>query len=147
MPPSERRDAFAAVPDAEDGVAVLALHRDVDAAAGRRVLDRVREEVRDDLFQPDRVGLDHRLPGAGADRQGQVPRLGAAADQRHAVPGHVVQIDERPVQHDLPRRDARDVEEVVDELAEVARLAGDDRALVRGLALLLQRADRQRHRG
>ena len=55
---SVARDADAVVGDAQDGVAAVAQRRDVDPAAGRRVLGSVVEQVGDDLRQPRHVAVE-----------------------------------------------------------------------------------------
>jgi hypothetical protein len=106
---------------------VVARGKDHDDAAGRRrELARVDEEVSEDLRDPRPVRPDPE--GRGGD--GRVD-LDVRLDERRAVvverPSHLVtQVDALAPQLDLAARDARDVEQVVDEPREVRGLTVDD---------------------
>ena len=57
------RNADAGVAHADHGVAAVAIGGDLDAAAVGRVLGGVVEQVRDDLREARRVGVDHQRAG------------------------------------------------------------------------------------
>ena len=58
------RDAHARVPDLDDDVVALAPGREPDAAPGVGILRGVRQEVDEDLLEPQRVGLEPQAAGA-----------------------------------------------------------------------------------
>ena len=126
-----RVDADAGVGDADDrltgAVAVVPgpVDRELDPPAVAGVLDRVGEQVADHLGEPDRVADgDQRtvgqhalepLPPLGGERPGGLQR----------APDDVGEVDPLGAQRDLAARDARDVEEIVDEPDEVADLPAE----------------------
>src|SRR5205085_4414518 len=72
------RDPHAVVLHPKDGLAAVDAERETNAAARRRVLARVAEQVADDLLQPGRIAADgHRLA-----RHSHVQRLALGV---HAV--------------------------------------------------------------
>ena len=123
-------------------VAVDLAQHDLDAAAARRELDGVAQQVPDDLLQPARIALDDcgraehfrsRTPLASADGCAE----GTASSMTDAT---------RPldVESQLSGHDAADVEQVVDDLRLAPRVAVDDvnRLVQRfGRLLLLEHAD------
>ena len=120
------RDADAAVANTDFQLAVPLARGQIHAAAIRRVLDRVGEQVAEDLLQPHRIRLDHQrilregdrqLLAAGArHRRHRVRRLGEGLpDGKSAL-----------AQFDLPAADPRDVEQLVDDPHHVPGLALDD---------------------
>ena len=111
-----------------DGLLVPAGDEDRDAAAGGRVLERVREEVRDDLLDPDRIRVDR--DGLAPERHGEIQPL---EPRRLREPGHrladdLVQVDDLAPQRDLAARHAGDLEQVVHQSREPACLPLDDPA-------------------
>ncbi len=124
-----RRDADALVVDAQDGAVAVAAELDRDPLLGARELGRVGDQVADHLGQPHRIAVD---PDRGA-RALHLGRPAALAQHRlgelERARDHVAQVDAPAAQPDLSRRDARDVEQVVDHAREVRDLALDDAAL------------------
>ena len=113
---------------------------DLDAPALRRELDRVRQHVAEHLVQPLRVAVDRRQVGrhelrerrsACASAAGSTPLTTLSTQLRH----------ERPAALDLELAgdDARDVEDVLDQLRLQLRVAADD---VDGLADRVRARDR-----
>ena len=120
--------ADAVVLDPDRHPPVLELRGEVDTPLRRRVLGGVVEEIDEHLLEPRRVAA--QLDGVGGQSHGEdVPAL---LDQRAGgldrVADDVVQQHPLAPQPNLAERDARDVEQVLDEVREVAHLALDDRA-------------------
>jgi hypothetical protein len=87
------RDARPRVPHAEQdlagALAASAAHRDLDAPAGGRELEGVREEVRKDLGQALGVGRGGREVRLAHHRQRQTLAVRPRQERRHGVPGGV----------------------------------------------------------
>ena len=116
--------AHAAVAHAQQGLAALDAGPDADGAAGGRELERVADEVGDDLLQPRGVpGHPHR---AAVDRD--VVTLGDArrAQGGHGAPRGGQQVHGTGLEDDLAGHHAPDVEQVVHQPREVLGLPGDD---------------------
>src|SRR4029079_14984775 len=79
-------------------------------------LDRVREQVLEDLLQALGVGLDHRRQ-AGLDLDGEIEALvlGKLAETLGDVLVQVRETLRRDIERDGARLDLREVEDVVDE--------------------------------
>ena len=99
---------------------------ELDAALLRRVLGGVGQEVDQRLGQPGGVAaqrhrlvrhLDDELVAAAVDR---------VARRLDAEPDHLAIVDQLVAQPDLAGGDAADVEQVVDEVGQLAELPVDD---------------------
>ena len=122
MPVSVTRDA---------DVIALALGRDLDPPARLGVLRRVGQEVRHDLREPRRIGVDHEACGRhvrDAAAVSRCSRSGLAISIALATTSPI-STGSRP-ELDLAARDARDIEQVVDQPDQVLDLALDDRPLL-----------------
>ena len=110
-----RRDAAAGIADPDHGVRARAVEGQGDASISRRELDGVGEQVPDDLLEP--AGVTGERPGSDELR---VELDALRLRQRpHAVDGGLDdrdQIDRPAVQPELSGDQARDVEEIFDEL-------------------------------
>lgn len=115
-----RTDAHAAVRNGDLNMLATPLEAHRDPAALRGELDGVGEQVGDDLLQPGRVPVDetHRVIDAILDPDGL--GLRGSPHQIQSAPNHHLEIDGTEVEQELPRCDARDVEQVVDELRPLA---------------------------
>ena len=128
----------------------LAAPRQADVPAGRRVAHGVGQQVGDHLHQPRRVAP----PQHGRRRQADVEPVPALLHQRLHHLGRTLQqhgrARQRGLQPDAAARDARHVQQVVDQPRHVLDLAFDDRALALGAGALalhhVQRADDGRQR-
>src|SRR5262245_1346864 len=94
-----RRDTGALVGDAQNRLVALAAHAHPDGAAARRELQRVRQEVHDDLLEAHAVGLDQ--DGLRVDGDDVMRELRRAVESRHAAADHGAHVDERADQLDL----------------------------------------------
>ena len=142
--------ALAGVADAEPRVLERRVDRHVDAAAGRRELDRVREQVRDRLLQAPRVAHDpHRQVGEGAGEQHAVDRR-VAAGRLQRLLDDTAQVEALRVQRQPAGGDARGVQQVLDDVLQRARAAVHDLVrsgdLVRVGAPLAEQAQPEQHR-
>ena len=120
-----RGDALARVGDAHDHVRVFAVDGDADAAARAGELDRVGQQVPDHLLQPVRVA-PYRA-GGGVDPALERHRLRERAG-RDGVDGGLhdgADVDGPELEAQLAGDDARDVQQVVDELGLQLRVAVD----------------------
>ena len=117
------RDSDARVLHLEERVGPVGSDGHPNGAADRRVLERVGEQVSDDLLEPHAVGVDphrHRLDT-------QAMRLGLArrGERADRAPRDLGQIYGCAVQEDLAGHHAPHVEQVVDQSPEVRALAQD----------------------
>ncbi len=121
MPELARRDADALVAHAHDDLAVLLGQPHADRATPRRVLDGVGEQVVQHLLEVVAVGgddrrrrwcLEHDVVGC----RGGLHAVGQLADQ-------LGEVELGELELDLALLDARDVEQLVDEPRQLARLA------------------------
>ncbi|CAA9379130.1 MAG: hypothetical protein AVDCRST_MAG64-500 [uncultured Phycisphaerae bacterium] len=83
--------------------------------AGRRELDRVLQQVPQDLLGPGRVGPDVVPPGRQVQRQLDLLRPGVVRAPAGHVPHLLVQVDRLDVQVQLPLPDPGQVQDVVDQ--------------------------------
>src|SRR5207237_5445788 len=97
----------------------------VDLAAFRRELDRVQEQVRHDLLQPGGVALDEPERGIGLRGDADLFRVGDRLRRLQRIVHDVGDVDGRAFEPQLARDDARDVEQIVDELRLPARAVVD----------------------
>ncbi len=121
------------IADPDHTLPVLAPDRHLDPAARRRVLERVVEQVEHDLREA-RTVTQH-LDRLGLDRERDVVLLhpGIAAQGEERLAGDLVQVDAALVELDPAGEHVRDVEQVVDQVRQMAHLAVDDGALAGGL--------------
>ena len=117
-----RRDADAVVLDADHRLAVLAARADRDAAAVIGVLRGVVEQVGEDLRQPHRIAADEQRLGVEIDGQlvAQVVEHRPAGFDRGFDDG--AEIERLLADFDDAARDARHLEQVVDQPVEVMNL-------------------------
>ena len=109
------------------------LHRDGRLPSSRRELRRVLQEVRDDLREAHPITVH---PHLGRRREHLQPDL-ALHEPGALVLGRamreLVQIEPLALELDLPVRDARDVEQIVDEPRQLPHLPMEDRLRSRRL--------------
>src|SRR5262249_24248278 len=118
-------DAHPVVGNAQPRLAALVRHVHVDAAPPRGELERVPQQIDDDLLDPRGVSEDPRghavegddvLPGAAA-----LPHRSQRALRRFA------QVQRLEIEHDLAAQHPAHVEEIVDEAPQTAHPPRDDR--------------------
>ena len=128
-----RRNADPVVAHRDHRLVLLGMELEPDAPAFRGVLGGVVEEVADHLGQAGGVAL--HLERARRQRHHQL--LAARVDQRprglDRARDHRGEVDRLALQRDLAARDARDVEQVVDQPRQLVDLALDDVARARAL--------------
>ena len=133
-----RRNALARVAHLDDDVGPHALQREVHVSLVGRELDRVGQEVPEDLLQA--VGIREDGPHRRVDAHAERDRLGGRRGP-HGIDGgrrHRRRLDRACRDPQLAGDDARDVEQVLDELGERGRAALD--RLQRPLLALLVEA-------
>src|SRR5262249_39268571 len=124
-------DAYPFVLDADTDDAVLAHALDADDSPLGRVLDRVREQVRNHLREPVRVAVHRQRRRRQRDVE-QV--LGALArEEVGLLADDGAHVDEVPRDRELPLLEALHVEEVVDERSEAPGLCLDDPQILAAL--------------
>ena len=121
-----RRDADAGVAHAQDGLATDGLDLHGYRPARGRVLDRIRQQVGDHLFEAHAVAAHQRagepqLAAMMIERVGAPDLLDAPLDQGG-------EIERRLLQDQLAGRDPRDVEQIVHDAGELLGLAPDHAA-------------------
>src|SRR5438046_1931401 len=128
-----RGDAHPRVAHPDHALAAVARDRHLDPAACGRVLERVVEQVEHDLLEA-RAVTQH-LDRLGLDRERDVVLLhaGIAAQGEERLARDLIQVDAAGIELDPPGEHARDVEQVVDQVRQMAHLALDDGALAGGL--------------
>src|SRR6266852_5364014 len=99
--------------DLDTGLDALQDH--LDPPAFRRELDRVHQQVPDDLLKTVRVALDRTRCGVQDCLQPDSLGLGGRADGIERGLQDSLEIDGAEFEAHLPSDDARDIEEVVDE--------------------------------
>ncbi len=112
-----RADALAGIGDGQVDVRLHAPRPDRDPAAAGRELDRVEEEVPEDLLHAVEVAEDDARRVLAGDRNRDVLGLGGGAHALDRRLGHGEEIDGGARQLHLPAEDARVVEQVRDEAA------------------------------
>ena len=110
-------------------------HLDLDRAAGRRVLQRVGEQVVHHLLDARRVGIDPDPAQVCTSSRGRCASPVTSQRWRPRA-ARARQVDRMARQQHLARDDARHVEQVVHHVRQVARLARDDAARIGGDARL-----------
>ena len=146
-----RLDPRSRIRDRDLDLVVRRGEREVDTPSRRRPLDRVRDQVRDDLQDAVAVGDEHGVTvelelvlDAARVRLRRERRVGALAEHAH--------VDLLAPEREAARVELREVENVTDEPLEPHRLLRDDleRALLRGLVVddsVPQRGDVPADRG
>ena len=126
-------DAHAGVPHAQHDVTQLLVGSHRDRSARRGVLRGVGQEVRRDLRQPRGIACAPPGPRRGTcNRQRVRPLFEQRAGHLDGFRHDVRHLDDLLLQLHLASRDARHVQQVVDEPREVSHLALDDRPLAFG---------------
>ncbi len=120
----------------------LRAHR--DHAIGRRVLGGVGQQVGDHLAQARRVAVDAQAAPRHVHLQRVLPLLEQRAGHLDRLRDDLRDLDDFGLELDPAARDARDVQQVVDQPREMADLALDDRALAFGSRLAAQLHQLQR---
>ena len=123
------RDADARVRDGDADVLSLAPGLDLDPPALLGVLPRVGQEIGHDLSEPRRIGGDHEACGRHVRDQLLVAKLEERARHLDRLGDDVTDLDGLGPELDLAARDARDIEQIVDQPDQVSGLALDDRPL------------------
>src|SRR5262249_17235265 len=107
----------------KDGVGAFLGDTDSDAAATRCVLERVVEQVADDLLQASRVTVNEDRPSRRLHLVSGAPSF--ALQNLEGLAHDLVEVDGFALQNDLPDGDAGDVEDIVEQAAEMSRLSAD----------------------
>jgi hypothetical protein len=137
------RDADAVVRHGDERLGALPLGAHAQVAAGLGVVRRVVEQVREDLRQPHGVGVEpDRLAGQRHDEL-VLPALDRGAARLDRRGDHVRELDASAAQLETPVRDARDIEQVLEQARHVADLPLDDLRAPAQLAVL--QVARQEH--
>jgi hypothetical protein len=102
-----RRDAEPRVLDAEHRVVAVGAERHANVATCRRVLDRVRHDVGEYLFEPGGIRIDPCRLRADLDLTIQ-PCVGGLSGDRSAY--RLGEVDRLPIEPDLARNDPLDIE-------------------------------------
>jgi hypothetical protein len=138
-------DPLAGVSDLQDRLARRALHDHVDAAARRRELDRVREQVQHDLLQAIAVAVHEHAVDGHLERDLDALLFGSEPLRLDRGLGDRAQVERLDREQQLAAHDPRNVEQVLDQLRLRARGAVDrlDRFL---MVLLVERAREQEMR-
>ena len=121
-----RPNALAGVRDGDPRHRVGPLQPDVHTTAHRRELDRVGEEVPDDLLQAIGVGRDGAEGSVQARLEPDASGVGRGLHRFHRGHDDGDQIDRSDIQAELAGDDAGDVEEVFDQLGQHPGVALDD---------------------
>ena len=95
------------------------------AAAARRELDRVRQQVPHRLLQPLAIAVDARRAVLDDGLDAQALHLRGRLDREHRRRHHAAEVDELDVEAQLARDDPRQVEQVLDQ-AGLRRGVADD---------------------
>ena len=114
------------VPDADDDLLALPLRGEPDPAAALGVLRGVGQQVQDDLLDPRRVDVERQLAPLDRDAEGVPPLVDERPGRLDRLVEDRARVHEVLPEPDLPARDARDVEQVVDEPDELPDLPLDD---------------------
>ena len=118
-----RGHADAAVEHLDHDLSLDSLHRHMHAPAGRRVLERVADQVADDLLDARGVAVDHqRLDDTGHVVGGELAGLTQHGDMGA---DRLADVQRLPLEVDLSGDHATDLQQVVDDAREVAGLPGD----------------------
>ena len=130
-------DAGPGVLHVDAGLPAAQLHAHVDASTGRRVLQAIDQQVRDDLLEPRGIALHPGRLGAHMQRVAggralDVERAAHARDQ-------LGQVDRLQGERDASGDHAADVEQVVQQVRQVACLAAQDRARFGGFGTARRR--------
>src|SRR5438093_12663405 len=103
--------------------------QDPDLAARRAELHGVADEVDEDLLQPRGIGLHRRQVGRQHGADVDATRLRGRGHHRPDLPDDLAQVEGAGRQLDASRLEARDVEQIVDEVVQALR-APEDRLLI-----------------
>ena len=145
------RNADAVVGHADHHVGALGTRRDLDAAAGLGVLDRVEDDVLEDLLQAHAIGVQPDRIRGNVDRDLVASRLQRCAARLERMPDFRADIQRLAPQLDRPPSDARDVEQVIHEARHLRDLAVhgfQQRTPALGIvAAGLEHVQRSAHRG
>ena len=106
---------WAGVGDGDDHLAVHARRRNVDAAAGGSELDRVREEIEDDLAHAPLVAVDEVDVGGPRERELDAVPGRPLAHHDDAALECLTEREVGELELDLSGLDLRQVEHVVDQ--------------------------------
>ncbi len=136
----------ALVLDADPHASVAQFRGEHDPGLGVAVLGGVRQQVGQHLREARRIGVDHQAPGGNRDVQDLPLPLEDRARQLDGTAGDLGQFDPFLPKFDLPVRDPRDVEQVVDEPHQALDLSLDDVLLARRLILEAHQLQRRQDR-
>ncbi len=112
----------------------LARGADRHGTLRRGVPGRVRQQIRDDLGEPHRVAVNPQSLFRHLDREPMAALLEQVARDLDRLGDGVGDLHGLLAQHDLPPRDLRDVEQIVDETNQVTDLSVDDLSCSRWVA-------------
>ena len=120
------RDPRAGVLDRELHDAVAVRGAELHARPGGAVLDRVVDQVRQHLLERALIGLDRLHAGRDVRRELDPFPLGALAKQAEDQVRDDREIDLLPLQLELVRLEARQLEEILDQVLQALRVSDDD---------------------
>ncbi|ESS40103.1 hypothetical protein P355_3092 [Burkholderia cenocepacia KC-01] len=120
-----RRDALPGVGDGQPHALAGARQRHVDAAARRRELDRVRQQVRQDLAQAFAVRGNHAGRHRVFRRQHEPVRLGGRVEFTCGVAHDPHEVDRHAFETQPAGREGRGVEQIGDHVRQRPRAAID----------------------
>src|SRR5438067_2671612 len=113
------RDTGPGVRHRDQHLSVLPRRRDDDASAPRRELDRVREQVEDDLLDAALVTVDKIDVGCELERDEYLVLRRPLPHHHHAALQRLAEREGRAFEFDLPGLDLGQVENLVDQAQEV----------------------------
>jgi len=121
------------VPDSDGGGGSIRPLREGDRDAASRLgeLDRVLQDVREDLGEPRGISADPERPIGQVRLEGQPRGFQGDPVIRDGAPDHFGEIDALSPEQDRPAGDARQVEEIVGDPGHMSHLALDDVAGLR----------------
>ena len=120
-----RRDAFAGVADAQLDVRVDALEANLHASVPRRELDRIRQQVPDNLLQPLRIAGNRNARLIDGGLQPDALRRRRRRHGLERLLNHARQVDGPDVEPQFAGDDPRHVEDIADQLFLEPRVAFD----------------------
>ncbi len=121
-----RLDADARVADLDGYLLALAPRAQPNPAAGRRKLDRILEQIPEHLLQPGRIGLDHLRGILKIQVQLHVRGRQVGPANLDRAPQNAAEFDRPLLKLQLAARNARYIEEVVDQAGLELDVAGND---------------------
>ena len=114
------------VAHADDGRSIFLRRAHGDRPTFPRELRRVVNEIGDRLGEPHRIDIERDRFTRHVDRDVLSPLLDQMPPHIDRLGHHLRQRDAPPLERDDAARDARDVEQIIDETPQMTRLPADD---------------------